>query len=893
MKNLMRIFIAVVAMFAYSCATDATNDLGVNIAGEKTTITLSFEETKTQLGELSGKTYPLYWSEGDQISVNGIASEPLGAEWAGKAKAEFTVNGIHAVYNIAYPATAENQVLFAATQTHANNTTFGKGVTTLYGVGSPADGVVLQHLTGVLKIGVTGSATLTKAVVSTADRAPIAGAFDIDFASGVVTPTATATPIIEYNFAEPVTLSSNTTYMHIAVPAGIYDEMYVTLYDNAGGAMFATIKADENKPLGAGDVRLFSNKIAYTANTAAAVISTADELIAWGASASTTNANAVLVADIDMTGKSWTPVGTFTGSFFGNGFAIKGLKAPLFGISNVKEIKGVHLVDVDITITSNPDAGALICDITNKDTDISHCSATGKMTLNLSSPTANHSYCYYGALIGYTITGKELHDLYTNVEIVVPATSVTKSNMYITHLAGRGGAADGNYISLRDVVCHGTINHNGSTGSGHLYVGGLSAAGVASLVNCVVGKPDSDGTSGSTTVGSGHGKNTYFGGLSTFLNTYTTVSNCHNYGNVTVGSSAGAIYVGGLIHSTRGGSMTDCSNHGKITITSKRPSATYYAGGVVASDDGGDKNQVNTYTRCNNYGDIEYTSNVEARYYNIGGVLARRETKNNTITLDDCHNYGNITFRGAILESSHIGGIVGIVGTAGVAPKAFTVKNCSNHGNINIESKLNLVSGTNGTLRIGGAIGTLVHSLQDVTGYVKNEGNVTCKFDNGSAADSESLCIGGLVGYTPPTTGLLNPNNLKIYNSGNVKVEFLNKTTFTYPEKGGIGGLVGLIGAPGAVKNAICNCEIEAIGLDSRTGFITGSAYDATTSVTNCQVAGCFITGYKEVVDEQADEVNYIPIKLILTSANLHDYIYSSAVTAEQVATDNITLYTE
>ena len=126
-----------------------------------------------------------------------------------------------------------------------------------------------------------------------------------------------------------------------------------------------------------------------------------------------------------------------------------------------------------------------------------------------------------------------------------------------------------------------------------------------------------------------------------------------------------------------------------------------------------------------------------------------------------------------------------------------------------------------------------------------------------------------------------------------MKVEFVNNTTFTYPVKGSIGGLVGIIGAPGVVKNAICNCKIEAIGLDSRTGFITGSAYDATTSVTNCQVAGGFITGYKEVIDEQADEVNYIPIERLLTSANLHDYIYSSAVTAEQVATDNITLYTE
>ena len=575
MKKLTKIFVAVAVLAAsFACTTYVTDELSVAVDGQ-TTITLSLEESRTQLGEKAGDLYPLYWSEGDKISVNGVTSNTLSVSEP-TASAKFTVSAsLSAPYQIAYPAAHAGQVLFAAKQTHVDNTTFASGVSTMYGYSKSGLGAQMVHLTGVLKIGVTGSATLTKAIVSTVNRTPISGAFDIDFTSGKVTPSASATSTIEYEFATPVALSSEPTYMHIAVPEGIYEELYVTLHDNAGGAMFATIKADENKPLSAGDIREFYSNIKYVAKSDATLIGNADQLIAWASSASSSKKNAFLIADIDMTGKSWTPVGDFAGSFIGNGFAIKGLKAPLFGISNVPVIKGVHLTDIDMTITTNPDAGALICDITNKDTEISHCSVTGKMTININKPKANHSYNYYGAMIGYTITGKELHDLYTNVEITVASTSVSSSHMYITHLAGRGGTVEENYLSLRNVVCHGTIYHNGGTGSGHLYLGGVVVTGIAKLNNCVVGKPNSDGKSGSITVGSNHSKNTYCGGMATFLNTYTTITDCHNYGDITVSSSAGAIYVGGLVHSARGGSMTDCSHHGDITITSKRSTATY------------------------------------------------------------------------------------------------------------------------------------------------------------------------------------------------------------------------------------------------------------------------------------------------------------------------------
>ena len=183
MKHLTKLLVVAVALFAYSCATDTTEEIGVNADGQ-TLITISLEDSRTQLGELAGETYPLYWSEGDQISVNGVASAPLTASQAGKTSATFAVDGVHTSLNVAYPATVANQVLFASQQAHKDNTTFGNNATTLYGAGSTDEGITLNHLTGVLKIGVTGSATLTHAQISTVDRAPIAGAFKIDFATG-------------------------------------------------------------------------------------------------------------------------------------------------------------------------------------------------------------------------------------------------------------------------------------------------------------------------------------------------------------------------------------------------------------------------------------------------------------------------------------------------------------------------------------------------------------------------------------------------------------------------------------------------------------------------------------------------------------------------------------
>ena len=318
MKNLTKIFMAVVAgMFAFSCVTDSTEDLGVQVGnganGATVELSLSLEESRTQLGEKVDGLYPLYWSEGDKISVNGIESGEAVINAENPASAVFAVTEAE-TYAVAYPAAPAGQVLFAEKQSHivAGNT-FASGVSTMYGYGEDRSSIKLNHLTGVLKIGVKGEAVLSKAQISTIDRAPIAGAFDINFETGELTATTASKDVIEYSFGEGLQLTSEAQYIHVAVPAGVYDELYITLYEqgNSGNVMYATVKAPSTKPLTAGNVREFKSTIVYAPTAQLFVIDSVEKLQAFKTAIESEEGlamDAVLTEDIDMTGVEWTPI---------------------------------------------------------------------------------------------------------------------------------------------------------------------------------------------------------------------------------------------------------------------------------------------------------------------------------------------------------------------------------------------------------------------------------------------------------------------------------------------------------------------------------------------------------------------------------------------------------
>ena len=182
MKNLTKIFVAVVALFAYACVTDATEDLGVKVGGQSTEITLSLEESRTHIAGKDGETYPLYWSEGDKIAVNGIASEPLAKEAHGKTAATFVVNGeLTYPQSIVYPAPAEGAVAaeglqvvtFPATQNYVAGS-FDEGAVPMYAHVADAEAQTsLQHLAGVLRIAVKGNGEKLTAMTIATESAKV------------------------------------------------------------------------------------------------------------------------------------------------------------------------------------------------------------------------------------------------------------------------------------------------------------------------------------------------------------------------------------------------------------------------------------------------------------------------------------------------------------------------------------------------------------------------------------------------------------------------------------------------------------------------------------------------------------------------------------------------
>ena len=124
----------------------------------------------------------------------------------------------------------------------------------------------------------------------------------------------------------------------------------------------------------------------YDSNTNTYTVYNADGLLAWNKAAQKDESiNCTLTADIDLTGKDWTQIGTwpgYSGVFNGQGHRITGLNfsaatTELFGLLNLRGvIKNLQLIDVNLYGNNGSAAG--IVDQNNG--QIIACSVTGKIS---------------------------------------------------------------------------------------------------------------------------------------------------------------------------------------------------------------------------------------------------------------------------------------------------------------------------------------------------------------------------------------------------------------------------------------------------------------------------------------------------------------------------------
>ena len=857
MKNLTKIFMAVsVALFAFACATDPTEDLGSNVGSsvDEVTLTLSLEETKTQLGDKAGSLYPLYWSEGDKISVNGVESNELSKAQAGSKAAEFKVNTT-TPYRITYPAVAaDNKVFFAQQQQHTSNTTFGSGVTTMYAYSEDGNDIELHHLTGVLKIGVVGNKTLTLAQISTIDRAPIAGSFDFDFEKGVATANDSSEDVISYSFGDGVALSSTPTVMHIAVPAGVYNELYVTLYDNEGGVMYATVKASEDdpetskeeRPLSAGMVREFSTNITYTPNDKVFVVHDYESLENFASNIGSLGKDVLFVNDVVIPeGKTWTSIDNYayTKRIIGNGYAIKGLNAPLFDRVGAT-IESLHLEDVEFTETTDPEVGAFAR--YSVGANFKNCSANGTITINNTTfkdtTTKKYNQVLVGGLIGKA-KGGSIIDCTNHVNLNI----ISLSDPTIQHCRAVGGVVGMVWTSaiLSGITNYGTINFEPTaTVAGPITIAGVlgreyEATSLAKFSNCT--------NYGTLNIEANNSGNIYIGGITQLIahvypagdGDHTIFNNLKNRGNINISGTAVGVNVGGVTSYEVNAFHSGAENSGNITIEGTY-SGNMTIGGVHrvvnAKTNEVENTNLNTnllFENMSNSGNITIKNGTSTTgELQIGGVIGSGEANSRNAYLKT--NYANISNSGSIsVGAVTISKNVTVGGLWHSNKVGFNIKNCENSSTGTIS-----LTGTTitGYCRVGGMFG-----YQSVINYGNNSREVTDCSNNAAlnvaVASAASVQLGGIVGYGDTKR---NGHTLKYIRTNNSGAINLGGENYTCTEE----SITGTIGENGQTAVATANAVGGIIGLlfdyntiddCKNTGNLT---VNLTGTASHCTVGG-------------------------------------------------------
>lgn len=183
----------------------------------------------------------------------------------------------------------------------------------------------------------------------------------------------------------------------------------------------------------------------YDSNTKTYTVYNANGLLAWNkAIQKDESINCTLTADIDLTGKEWTQVGTwppgYSGIFNGQGHRITGLNfsaatTELFGLLNERGvIKNLQLIDVNLYGSSGHAAGI----VEENNGQIIACSVTGKISAY--GRTSSIADLNYGSITACWFNG--------TLEEYESGAIVRHNYAYITSCYWGGNAGQGVFSNL-------------------------------------------------------------------------------------------------------------------------------------------------------------------------------------------------------------------------------------------------------------------------------------------------------------------------------------------------------------------------------------------------------------------------------------------------------------
>ena len=850
MKNHIIFLAAAIGLLA-GCAKEIVNDnTSVPEDGIKTVLQVGLTPAvKTYLGNDGTSTHKVYWSDGDQIAVNGVSSDALSGVAAETSSVNFTFNEVLSTpYNVVYPASiydaTSSTVTLPAVQAYKAGG-FADGMFPMAGYTTSASSLTLNHLCAVVKVSIlraTSSAdtdNIASVRFSGNNGEQVSGTFSIDFQNATLSGSSTddADKVVRV-VKNLETSTSQAVEYYLVVPAGTYSNGFTVTVQDVNGHIMAKSKAS-SAPLVAGhlydlpefqfiptgtelgvkitsaaDLVQFAtdyNNNVY-AGLGSTLVATVTQDIVFDATSSTAfNATGGIGLKINYFGDAVDVY--FDGVFNGGNHKISGLAAttPLFkATSQSGQVKDLTLDNTcSFTFTHNNASEMYACSVVGYNRGhVDNVSVAADITLEGGNITKGLAL---GGIVGRDVTG-EVKDCVYSGNITVPDTYVVDNQKtYVGGLVGYISNPDG---KVTDSDFEGTIDFAGTVASTdknnpYLFIGGIIGSNAGTVSGCEAKATNTkeitmDNNSSYVATIQNHSRKAYHlvqGGIAGY--NAGTVSGCTNgastknfvLANATKGGTsddANSRYydVGGIVGlNAEGATVSGCTNNG--LFESRSTPRIQKIGGVAGYNLGTVSSSSNSNT-----GDIVIASATGQAPYNlrvgeVGGVIG-----NNGGTVSDIQNAGDITLSRTENSAKVEMKFGGVIGLNAAAIDGGAGKSISNTGNITIS--YNPATVTTDGLRFGGIVGSTQASVQNAT----NSGNVTYAL---SATNVMSkLYMGGVAGEVRNTA---NVTVSGCENSGEV---YFNINAQAAAHTGDyLGGIV---------------------------GFVTGE--DGTTTVSNCENSG-------------------------------------------------------
>ncbi len=822
MKKIFRSLAALAVVMFAGCVNDLTNEV-VEPSG-KTIVTVGIADTKTSLGDLVEGTRKVYWSEGDQICINGAESSSVVLS-EDKRSATFTFDNPELThpYSVLYPAEMfkDAQIItLPAVQAAADNS-FGADAAPMATYQAEPGNIMLQHLAGVVRLQVKlpaesahGLHSLSRVELKGSAGEQVSGDFSIDYQTGILTSVSDAeADKVVVARANKTLASESSQDVFIVVPARTYEQGFkVRLIDAAGHYMdlsSKTITIDK------GEIKAMPPVEFVPAGTLVDVeIATAQQLVTF---ANEYNAGQYksapmvkITADIEFdeeTNTEWKPIGVidnyFNGYVDGGNHSIKNWNSsrPLFAYT------GSEGYVENLTIDSS-------CNLTADYTD------------------AN---AYFGGFVGYH--KGLLYNCHNNADVT--ATGAWTDEACVGGLAGRVTVGTIKGCSMTGNVIAGA----GFTAAEHINLGGL----VGRISNTDGSVIEADFTGDLTFAGgvSVENKEAYVGGIAG--RSSGTVSGCSTASGKNISGEHATngvykFYWGGVVGLAEHGSIVECDNNSVVKLKYHETNMSMrdaYIGGIV-----GAVNAKVSLEDCDNAGEVESSSDCQHIY--IGGVAGQAVSGS---VIDNCHNKANADVTAKSSGNGNYGAkylrIGGVVGSC----ETSEISNVSNAGQVEMNC-LRANKGANAN--VGGCFGFLTASLDGIN-EINNSGFVTAT----DASETRSyLALGGVVGCMYNAKATLSLSN--VLNTGNVTDAVTVKHTNAFT-----GGVVGYV----RTSSIVTNVTNGAVNTDTGNVTFTNSETQTHTNTSLGGIVGAVDAGCVAAV-KNSD--NYGKISRVATSADIN-----------------------